>query len=163
MKNLLICTVAFFLIVGCTRKSMESSKVETFIETLKNDEIGNVQVPDFNDENISELLQYREDDLNISNYPKNPLSSFILDEVSVGMYVLWTIESIRQKEIEDPNFYLFASLNPMVIKRSTGEAVDQDAILPELAEAYFDWWNSSKSIEEKLQINPLEGLGLRWK
>ncbi len=162
MKNLLICITACLLIVGCSKQRNELSKVELFIETLKEDETEGLEIPDFNLDDISELLDYRNEHLNISNFTRSPLSSFYMEEVEVGMYVLWIIESLRMEAIDDPVFYLFASLNPRIVRLSKGELVDQDSILPEVAEAYYEWWNSSLSIEEKLQINPLEEFDLNW-
>lgn len=133
-----------------------------FIETLKEDNTENLESPKFTVDDISELLDYRNEKSNISKFPRNPLSSFYMEDVEVGMYVLWTIESVRMEAIDDPNFYLFASLNSRVIRVSTSELLDQNDILPEVAEAYFAWWNSSITTQEKLEINPLEGMDLNW-
>lgn len=162
MKNLMICSITCFLFVFCGKQNNDLSKVEAFIETLKENKTERIEAPDFNDGDISELLNFRNDQLKISNFPRNPLSSFYMEEVTIGMYVLWIVESIRMEAIDDPDFYLFASLNPRIARESTVELVDQSAILLEVAVAYFDWWNTSLSIEQKLQINPLEELDLRW-
>ncbi|NNC95691.1 MAG: DUF4943 family protein [Chitinophagales bacterium] len=162
MRNLLICFTLLLLLVSCKKQNIELSEVEIYIEILKEDKTSSIDHTDFDHENISELLKYRNDMQDISNFPRNPLSSFYMEEVTLGMYVLWIIESIRMEEIEDPDFYLFASLNPRILRVSTGELVDQDDILPDMALAYFEWWNSSLLSEEKLQINPLENLDLIW-
>jgi len=112
--------------------------------------------------NISELLDHSEDNRLISNFPRNPLSSFYMEKVSLGIYVLWTIESIRKDKSKDPEFYLFASLNPRIVRSSTGELVDQDAILTVVRKAYTNWWSSSLAIEDKLVVDPLQDLDLRW-
>lgn len=150
------------LFVCCEKQNVELSNVEIFAEKLREDKPESAEIPDFTEDHITDLLNYRNERLNISNFNRNPLSSFYIEEVQVGMYILWTIESIRQKAIEAPNFYLFASLNPRIVNLNTGELVDQDVILPQVAEAYFEWWNSSLSVEEKLQVNPLEKLDLQW-
>ena len=162
MRNLLICISACLLFTFCGQQKSELSKVESFIETLKENNNERIEAPDFNEENISELLEYRNDSSIISNFPRNPLSSFYMEEVSIGMYILWTVETIRLKANNDPDFYLFASLNPRVMRLSSGELVDQGAVLPEVAAAYAVWWNSSLSIQEKLGVNPLEELDLSW-
>jgi len=162
MKNILICTTVCLLFVSCSKQNSELSKVKAFIETLKENKTERIEAPDFNKNDISELLNYRDDQLNVSNFPRNSLSSFYMEEVTIGIYVLWTIESIRMEAIDDPSFYSFASLNPRIMRTSTGELVNQDAILPQVAAAYFEWWNSGLSLEEKLQIYPLEDLDLNW-
>ncbi len=162
MEKILICIAMCFLVVSCNKQGSELSNVGTFIEILKENKIEKIEAPIFSKNDISELLNHRSDDLNISNFPRNPLSSFYMEEVAIGMYILWTIESIRMETINDPNFYLFASLNPRIIRIPSGELVNQDVILAEVAKAYLNWWNSSLSLEEKLQINPLEKLDLKW-
>jgi len=136
--------------------------VDMFIDVLKEDSTENLESPKFTVDDISELLDYRNDELIISKFPRNPLSSLYMEDVEVGMFVLWTIESLRMEAIDDPNFYLFASLNPRVIRVSTSELLDQNNILPIVAEAYFEWWNSSLTTEEKLEMYPLEGMDLKW-
>lgn len=161
MKYLFIC-IALLLSVCCNQQSLEFSEVKTFIETLKEDQKGMTDVPSFKVDHISELLKFRNKEMKILNFPRNPLSSFYMEEVTLGMYVLWIIESIRMEAISDPNFYLFASLNPRIIRESTRELLNQDIILPEVSVAYYEWWNSNLPFEEKLQINPLEELDLNW-
>jgi len=136
--------------------------VDMFIDVLKEDSTENLESPKFTVDDISELLDYRNDELIISKFPRNPLSSLYMEDVEVGMFVLWTIESLRMEANDDPNFYLFASLNPRVIRVSTSELLDQNNILPIVAEAYFEWWNSSLTTEEKLEMYPLEGTDLNW-
>jgi len=162
MNKLLICTTACFLLICCSKQNNKLSEVETFIETLTENKTERIEAPTFNEDHISELLTYRNDQSKSSNFPRNPLSSFYMEEVTVGMYVLWTIESIRMEATNDPDFYLFASLTPRIVRVNSGDLVDQEDILPEVAAAYFEWWNASLTFEEKLQINPLEDLNLDW-
>ncbi len=161
MKYLLICA-ACLLQVCCSKQGSELSKVEIFIEALREGNTEVVKAPDFNHDHIPELLTFCNDKSEISSFPRNPLSSFYMEKVTLGMYVAWTIESIRLATIEDPDFYLFASLNPRIASESTGAVLDQEVVFPAVATAYFEWWHSQLSTEEKLQINPLEKLGLIW-
>ncbi len=98
----------------------------------------------------------------ISNFPRNQLSSFYLDEVSIGMYILWIVEGIRLEAIEDPDFYLFASLNPRVASTNSMEIINQVDILPIISNAYFNWWNENIPTEEKLQISPITNINVQW-
>ena len=162
MKTLFFYIIACLFLVCCSKKSNDLSMVDMFIDVLKEDSTENLESPKFTVDDISELLDYRNDELIISKFPRNPLSSLYMEDVEVGMFVLWTIESLRMEAIDDPNFYLFASLNPRVIRVSTSELLDQNNILPIVAEAYFEWWNSSLTTEEKLEMYPLEGMDLKW-
>ena len=162
MKNLVFCLATLFLSIGCNLQSSNLSDVESFVKELKEESAETFESPDFGSEDIAELLEYSGETTIVSTFPRNPLSSFYQDEVHLGIYILWTIESIRMREIDDPAFYLFASLNPRLIRVSTGELEDQGFILSEVADAYTAWWNSGQEVEEKLQISPLEDLDLAW-
>lgn len=162
MEKLIIGISLCFFFVSFNKNSIELSKVDTFINILKEDRNERLEASNLNIEDISDLLEYRNDQQVISNFPRNPLSSFALEEVTIGIYTLWNIESIRIREIDSLDHYLFASLNPRIIRTSTGELVNQNEILSEVATAYVTWWTSSLSLEEKLQTNPLEGLDLSW-
>ena len=162
MEKFMIGISLCFLFVCCNKKSIELSKVDTFINILKEDRNERLEAPNLIVEDISELLKYRNDQKIISNFPRNPLSSFAMEEVTIGIYALWNIESIRIGEINSLDHYLFASLNPRIIRVSTGELVNQSEILSEVATAYVIWWSSSLSLEEKIQTNPLERLDLSW-
>lgn len=153
---------ACLLLVSCKKQNTDLSKVETFIEMLKANKSDRFEPNDFISDDISELLNYINEQERISNFPRNPLSSFYVEEVPLGLYVLWTIESIRLDEIDDPEFFLFASLNPRIARSNTAAEIDQNAILPNVAAAYDEWWNSKLSLEEKLEINPLAELDLIW-
>ncbi|MDF1697729.1 MAG: DUF4943 family protein [Saprospiraceae bacterium] len=159
MNRLFICFTAFLLLVSCNK---EKTEVEIFINSLIEDKTETFETTDFSSDHITELLKYRDNELIINNFPRNPVSSLYIYEVTVGMYVLWTIESIRLKEINDLGLYMYPSLNPRITRTSSGELVDQELILPTVAKAYFDWWYSSLPLEEKLSTNPLEGLDLSW-
>lgn len=162
MKKMFIHVLLGFLLVACNKTDSELSPVDSFMNSLKKGKSESFEIPNFTNEDITDLLNHRNDEDKISNFPRNPLSSFYMEEVSIGMYALWNIEAIRMKEIESPDFYLYASLNPRIAKINSGEICDQDEILPKVAVAYLNWWNSSLPLEEKLQINPLEALNLRW-
>ncbi len=162
MKIILTYLSVALLFAACNKQTQELSKVESFIEKLQGESEGRFEAADFTKDDISELMKYRNEEAKVSNFPRNPLSSFYLEEVSIGMYVLWLIEGLRMEAIQDPGFYQFASLNPRVARVSGDEELDQDGIRADVSTAYLVWWTSSLSEEAKLKTNPLDGLDLMW-
>ena len=84
MKNLFICFTSLLLLVSCNKHKPDLSEVEIFIKNLKEDKTQTIETVDLDSDNITELLQYSNSKLNISNFPRNPLSSFYIDEVILG-------------------------------------------------------------------------------
>jgi hypothetical protein len=101
----------------------------------------------------------------ISDFPHNGISSLWAPECKLGMYVLWTIESIRAVEIE--SIYLigrFPSQNPILALRASQELnlVYDTKSHEEAAKAYYDWWYSSYILNDKMNIDPLKDTDYRW-
>jgi len=101
----------------------------------------------------------------ITNFPKNGISSLMAPECKLGMYVLWTIESIRAVEINSK--YLigrFPSQNPILALRSSPElelVYDQKSH-EAAAKAYYEWWNSNILLANRLKTDPLKETDYRW-
>jgi len=124
-------------------------------------------LPPFTAKDIPALLQYRNENQMITNFPHNMVSSFMVPECKLGMYVLWTIEAIRTDLIITE--YLiggFPSQNPVLaLSNSEGlELVNSDESHAVAAKAYFDWWNENKhkDFDEFKNIDPLAETDYRW-
>lgn len=162
LKSLLI--FALFGFPGC-EKLTENSEVETYIDHLSSGDYESYELPDFSTSDISELLKYRNETTIITNFPRNPISSFWQQECKLGMIVLWTIESIIAVEIESA--YLigrFPSQNPVLALRDAPELhmVFDDQSHKVAAKAYNDWWNSFQPFKDKIKIDPLRKTDYRW-
>jgi hypothetical protein len=101
----------------------------------------------------------------ITNFPHNGISSLWGPDCKLGMYVLWTIESIRAVEINSK--YLigrFPSQNPILALRASQELdlVYDTKSQNEAAKAYYDWWYSSYVLNDKMNIDPLKDTDYRW-
>ncbi len=89
-----------------------------------------------------------------------------MPECSLGMYVLWTIESIRAVAIDSE--YLigrFPSQNPIVQQREEPfDLVSGNEIQEMVSKAYYDWWedNKDKNFDDFKNIDPLSDLEYRW-
>lgn len=169
MKRTGIAIILLFLVVfaGCKDESESPNmSVERYIELLKAGKYEHWQLPDFSSGDISKLLTYRNDTQMISNFPVNPISSSWNPEISLGMYVLWTIESIRARSVEAGELIgSFPSQNPVVKNREDFSYVEQNQqIQIEVADAYFEWWesNKGKDFSQFHQIDPLGSTEYRW-
>jgi len=167
MKLTIKLTILFVLIglFGC-KKQTDNPDVETYIYQLKSGRLGIAgELPAFTTSDIPALLKYRNETLVITNFPHNGISSFWNPDCKLGMYVLWTIESIRAVEIKSE--YLigrFPSQNPILaLKLSTDlKLVIDDKSQKEAADAYNDWWNSINIFKDKMKIDPLKDTSYRW-
>jgi len=161
--KLLMLTVLFGLI-SC-EKQRDNPDVATYINQLKSNSYEGFELPEFKPSDIPALLEYRNSTLVITNFPHNGISSLWVPDCKLGMYVLWTIESIRAVEINSK--YLidrFPSQNPILALRSSQELdlVYDTKSHEEAAKAYFNWWYSSYILIDKMNIDPLKDTDYRW-
>ena len=157
--------LALLLFASCSKSTvLPNADVDEFIWLLKKNQYTQRQLPEFVSGDIPALLEYRHDRTRISVFPVNPISSFYLEEVSVGVYVLWTIESIRQVHNRNDELILgFPSLNPILLALNNPE-MNEKEIQNAAAKAYYDWWYSHEGQPFSLfsSIDPLEPIGIKW-
>ena len=166
---------SFFLIaliglISCEKESANLSSrisVENYIELLKSNQYDSLNLPEFDYTDIPVLLKYRNETQLISNFPHNPISSLYAPECKLGMYVLWTIESIRAVSIDSEYLIMrFPSQNPILAKRDseTLDLVYDNTSHEVAAESYFDWWenNKEKDFNEFKHIDPLNNSNYKW-
>lgn len=155
--------------MGCENNqpvAPSNSAVVEFIEQLKQGTYESKELPEFNYRNIPELLEHANETQLITDFPVNWISSYLQKECSLGMFVLWTVESVRTVSIQGGNMIgRFPSQNPIVQKkgepfRGANGSETQEIIL----NAYLDWWSANKGREfdEFKQTNPLEDTEYRW-
>ena len=161
--TLILCILIFGLI-SC-EKVKEKLGVETYISLLKSNQYNENELPDFEPTDIPALLNHRNDTITITDFPHNGISSLWAPECKLGMYVLWTVESIRAVSIDSK--YLigrFPSQNPILALRNAPELdlVVDNKSHAEAADAYYDWWYSAVIFKNKMEIDPLENTKYRW-
>jgi hypothetical protein len=168
LKILIFC-VSLISILGCDKDESDELKnvdVEKYVEQLKKGEYESFDLPAFTYKDIPALLVYRNDNQIITDFPHNGISSLWMPECSLGMYVLWTIESIRAVAIDSE--YLigrFPSQNPIVQQREEPFDLETgDEIQELISKAYYDWWedNKDKDFDNFKNIDPLSDLEYRW-
>ena len=180
--KLIIVLVILIISISCHKDNVEAIKnvnVDQYIELLKSNQYDSLNLPAFTSLDVPALLKYRNETQIITNFPHNQVSSLWRSECKLGMYVLWTIESIRAVSINSeylirlravPNLeYLmlrFPSPNPILALRNTTEhtLVDSDESHRIAAKAYYNWWyeNRNKSFSAFMNIDPLEKTIYSW-
>lgn len=159
---LIIITLCF---AYCEKQDAYNIDVETYIKLLKSGKYEEFELPPFTPLDIPALLEYRNDTLTITDFPHNGISSLYAPKCKLGVYVLWTIESIRAVYIKSE--YLigrFPSQNPILQQKNYYEsALTTDATSHmTAAKAYNDWWWTGLILESKMEIDPLESTNYEW-
>ena len=154
--------MCIFLLVCCDKS--DETKADTFISQLENCSYEERYLPELELSEISSLLKYRNNKTILCKYPANPISSFYSKEVTLGMFALWTIESIRITELNNTNEAQarFPSLNPILAYREN-DIEDQNKLQDLAADIYQAWWSSNKNEDEKLNSNPLLDTKIVWR
>lgn len=171
MKNLrtLIICISLISFLGCDNNESEDLRnldVDRYVELLKDGKYKSFELPEFTSKDIPTLLEYRNETQIITDFPVNMISSLAMPECSLGMYILWTIESIRAVAIDSE--YLigrFPSLNPLVQKREEPFEIENGNEVHEIiSKLYYDWWenNKNKEFNEFKEIDPLSSSEYRW-
>ena len=167
----LLITLSIINLFGCDKNDIQevdknNPNVESYIQMLKEGTYESSELPRFSSSDIPALLEFRNETLKIENFARNGISSYWQTDCSLGMYVLWTIESIRAVAIGSESLVgRFPSQNPIVkIKNQDFEGENGIGVQQVIADAYFDWWesNKSKSFEEFKQIDPLGETDYTW-
>jgi hypothetical protein len=163
MKRIIFNISILVFLISC-EKTKEQNRADEFMSKVKSETYNDMFLPDFEPDDISTLLSYRDNKTILKKFPTNPISSMIGDSVTIGNIALWTIESIRISELngDTSEFKRFPSLNPMIcdtLHRQTGRFILQDSV----SKRYYNWWNNSNLLlNKKLRTNPLKGSNLIW-
>lgn len=169
LKSLLVL-ISLTALISCKKSESEvktNLSVERYIELLKANQYDSSYLPTFTYQDIPALLKYRNETQIITNFPHNGISSLYAPDCTLGMYVLWTIESIRAVSIQSEYLIMgFPSQNPILALRVADELslVYSNESHQIAAKAYFDWWenNKQKNFNEFKNIDPLKSTDYRW-
>jgi hypothetical protein len=170
MKTLktFILLVAFAGLISCNdNKEISNLTVDRYVELLKANQYDSINLPAFTFNDIPALLKYRNETQVITNFPHNGISSLYAPDCTLGMYVLWTIESIRAVAINSKYLIMrFPSQNPILALRDSTELklVTDETSHQTTAISYYDWWenNKQKNFNEFKNIDPLIETKYKW-
>ena len=167
--KIIIVLVSLIISTSCHKDNDEEIKnvnVDQYIELLKSGNYDSIDLPAFTYQDIPALLTYRNETQKIANFPRNGISSYYQKDCTLGMYVLWTIESIRA--VATNSKYLigrFPSQNPIILKKEEWSIFEYKFEIHEVAsQAYFDWWNKNKykQFDSFKNIDPLLNTDYVW-
>ncbi len=163
----LFFSIALILgLLSCEKHKIKNDEVENYVRLLKMGKYNEFELPDFTYKDIPALLEYRNDRQRITNYPVNPVSSYHMNECSLGMCILWTIESIRITSVEHrKSIDRYPSFAPIVMDVNEPHWVEQtNEVHKIVADAYHKWWteNTYKRFDEFKTICPLDKTDYRW-
>lgn len=165
MKTKVWFILPLIILFGCEKDDSFNPHVDNYINLLLTGSYTDHNLPAFSISDIPALLKYRNDTTTIRNFPKNPIASLWMSKCSLGMYAIWTIESIRAVEIESEYLIMrFPSQTPVLALRSSLElklVFDFNAQYT-AAKAYDNWWHSSPLFKNKMKIDPLKDTEYRW-
>jgi hypothetical protein len=163
-KSLILVLSLFWISISCEKQDTDNPGVESYINLLKAGQYNSFDLPEFGSSDIPALLNFRNDTTSIINFPRNGISSYWQEKCKLGMFVLWTIESIRAIEIDSK--YLigrFPSQNPILaLKDDPSKWALDDESFHIAAKAYHDWWNSIHLFTDKMKIDPLKNTDYKW-
>jgi hypothetical protein len=163
-RTIIILIFVFFM-TSCEKVTLENMSVKKYISLLKSGSYDFIGLPPFDSKNIPELLKYADDDQLIKDFPINPTSSFVGPDCKLGVYVLWTIESIRVCSVIADQFpFRYPSGNPILIFKNSNTGIFDNQIAHQTAvKVYRDWWSSNSDFHQIKNINPLDATDYRWR
>lgn len=169
--KIIILIVTLVSVNSCSKADDEigvSLSVEQYVTQLKSGKYDASDLPSFTKNDIEALLKYRNETQLIKNFPRNSISSLALQECKLGVYILWTIESIRVVAInKDILVGRFPSQNPILALKNTQElnVISDKEALSSAAKAYYDWWvnNKHKNFIDYKTVDPLLLTSYQWK
>ncbi len=143
----IILAVLIIALSGCRSDEVTANMdVETYVELLRNNQYQLTTLPDFDPDDIPALLNYRNETDIVTVFPRNPISSFYVAEVELGVLILWSIEYIRVFSGQnDQHEIRFPSLNPILRPINVDESnpVSTEVIHREVASMYYSWWQAN--------------------
>ena len=145
-------------------RKQNKPEVENYVALLKSGQYDSFDLPEFNSSDIPTLLKYANDTTSITKFPRSGISSFMQKECSLGMVVLWTIESIRAVEIQSEHLIeRFPSQNAFLqLRVPPFDWVFDDVSQMVAAKAYNEWWHSHHLFKDRMKTDPLKDTPYKW-
>jgi len=153
------------VLLSCKKDQVDKGTVKSvkeFAEMLKQGSYKGFLLPEFDAEDIPELLKYSNDTSIITQFPRNSISSAWVSEVYLGTYMLWNIESIRARSIKSELLSPggFPSRNPYLRDKTAQPSPLKPSVEAQsvASAAYYSWWHKNPSMDS----DPLAGTHYEW-
>ncbi|SMD32411.1 CarboxypepD_reg-like domain-containing protein [Reichenbachiella faecimaris] len=161
------------------RKQTEVSNTEQFIEDLLSNNYNSGFAPDLGWEDIPALMEIVNSNEILTNFPRNILGRYYVDQCQAGIVAMWLIDSIRKNEGKKPRkaWYIspFPILQSEVDTRQISEFMSQgnranvmikntEEKLNQAHESFVSWWTIAQQMNpnKAKRINPLADSDLKW-
>lgn len=145
--------------------------VDELMQSFRDGTLSDFKCPDVRWQHIPRLLEYGKATEIISDVriPSNPISSFMMQECSEGLFALWMVEAARIHTLKPLAFGIsgWPSQNPIIQRLNEGQKpptwfVNDTAVQKEVLDAYVAWWEKAKGKKSAASQDPLEGTGYMW-
>lgn len=154
-------------------KAEASKYVDELMRDFRDGKLSTVFCPNVQWSHIPALLEYGKSTEIIGDgthaIPANPISSFMMQECSEGLFALWMVEAARIHTLKPLAFGIsgWPSQNPIIQRLNEGQKpptwfVNDTAVQKEVLDAYVAWWEKAKGKKSAASQDPLEGTGYMW-
>lgn len=154
-------------------KAEASKYVDELMRDFRDGKLSTVFCPNVQWSHIPALLEYGKSteiiDAGTHAIPANPISSFMMQECSEGLFALWMVEAARIHTLKPLAFGIsgWPSQNPIIQRLNEGQKpptwfVNDTAVQKEVLDAYVAWWKKAKGKKSAASQDPLEGTGYMW-
>ena len=154
-------------------KAEASKYVDELMQDFRDGKLSTVFCPNVQWSHIPALLEYGKSTEIIGDgthdIPANPISSFMMQECSEGLFALWMVEAARIHTLKPLAFGIsgWPSQNPIIQRLNEGQKpptwfVNDTAVQKEVLDAYVAWWEKAKGKKSAASQDPLEGTGYMW-
>lgn len=153
-------------------KAEASKYVDELMQDFRDGKLSTVFCPNVQWSHIPALLEYGKSTEMIGDgthaIPANPISSFMMQECSEGLFALWMVEAARIHTLNSNNTGLngWPSMNPFLQRLSADDSplwyINNSEVQQEVLDAYVKWWKAADGNRAAAKTNPLEGTGYMW-
>ncbi|MEP2025816.1 MAG: carboxypeptidase-like regulatory domain-containing protein [Reichenbachiella sp.] len=161
------------------RRQSKVTDVDVFIEKLISNNYNSDFAPNLSWEDIPALIEIANSKRILTNFPRNILGRYYIDQCQAGIIAMWLIDSIRKNEGKKPRKAWYISPFPILqsdedtrqIKemRSQGSNANvmiknTDEKLAKAYESFEDWWSVAQQMNSNKakRMNPLADTDLKW-
>lgn len=161
------------------RKQTQVSDIDKFVDDLLTNNYNSGFAPDLSWEDIPALMEIANSTELLTNFPRNILGRYYVDQCQAGIIAMWLIDSIRKNEGKKPRKAWYISPFPIFqseedtkqIAEFKSQGNDANVLIEnsgkklEMAyESFSDWWQIAQQMNpnKAKRINPLDDSGLKW-
>lgn len=161
------------------RKQAEIQDVKRFIEELKNNNYVSDFAPKLSWEDIPALMELAGSTKMLTNFPRNILGRYYIEQCQLGIVAMWLIDSIRKNEGKKPRKAWYISPFPVLKSEGDEKKIEEymsaghnanilvrntDEKLRRAHDSYLNWWMAAQHLKRRKakRLNPLADTDIKW-